>query len=40
MNGKRQIVFVTGEPGIGKTTLIEVFLSAVQSPASEESSQR
>jgi DNA-binding winged helix-turn-helix (wHTH) protein/predicted ATPase len=23
--GKRQIVFVTGEPGIGKTTLVEVF---------------
>jgi transcriptional regulator of acetoin/glycerol metabolism len=25
MNGKRQIVFVTGEPGIGKTTLIDAF---------------
>jgi predicted ATPase/DNA-binding winged helix-turn-helix (wHTH) protein len=25
-NGERQIVFVTGEPGIGKTTLVETFL--------------
>jgi predicted ATPase/DNA-binding winged helix-turn-helix (wHTH) protein len=25
-NGTRQIVFVTGEPGIGKTTLVEQFL--------------
>src|SRR3972149_9955882 len=24
-SGKRQVVFVTGEPGIGKTTLIEAF---------------
>jgi DNA-binding winged helix-turn-helix (wHTH) protein/predicted ATPase len=28
--GERQIVFVTGEPGIGKTTLIEAFLFGVQ----------
>ena len=27
VNGSRQIVFVTGEPGIGKTTLIELFLA-------------
>ena len=26
-SGARQIVFVTGEPGIGKTTLIELFLA-------------
>jgi predicted ATPase len=26
-SGSRQIVFVTGEPGIGKSTLIEVFLA-------------
>ena len=26
-SGQRQIVFVTGEPGIGKTTLIELFLA-------------
>ena len=36
LNGERQIVFVTGEPGIGKTTLVEVFLSRVQSPESED----
>jgi len=27
VGGTRQIVFVTGEPGIGKTTLIELFLA-------------
>jgi predicted ATPase len=26
LSGERQIVFVTGEPGIGKTTLVETFL--------------
>ena len=26
LGGQRQIVFVTGEPGIGKTTLVEAFL--------------
>ncbi len=26
LNGERQVVFVTGEPGIGKTTLVEAFL--------------
>jgi len=39
LNGERQIVFVTGEPGIGKTALIEAFLqslgSRVQSLESE-----
>ena len=38
LNGERQLVFVTGEPGIGKTTLIEAFLhtlgSSVQGLAS------
>ena len=38
-SGTRQIVFVTGEPGIGKTTLIDAFRqrleSRVQSPRSE-----
>jgi predicted ATPase len=34
LDGKRQIVFVTGEPGIGKTTLIEAFLFGV--PGKEE----
>ena len=28
-NGQRQLVFVTGEPGIGKTALVEMFLSEV-----------
>ena len=36
--GERQLVFVTGEPGIGKTALLEAFLdslaSSVQSPES------
>jgi Cdc6-like AAA superfamily ATPase len=27
LNGQRQVVFVTGEPGIGKTTLVKHFLS-------------
>jgi DNA-binding winged helix-turn-helix (wHTH) protein len=27
LNGERQIVFVTGEPGIGKTALLETFLA-------------
>jgi DNA-binding winged helix-turn-helix (wHTH) protein/tetratricopeptide (TPR) repeat protein len=27
LNGSRQIVFITGEPGIGKTSLVETFLS-------------
>jgi DNA-binding winged helix-turn-helix (wHTH) protein len=29
--GERQIVFVTGEPGIGKTTVVEAFLDAAAS---------
>jgi len=29
--GERQIVFVTGEPGIGKTTLVETFLQSLVS---------
>jgi len=28
-SGKRQIVFVSGEPGIGKTTLVEAFLKTL-----------
>jgi len=28
-SGARQLVFVTGEPGIGKTTLVEAFLYQV-----------
>ena len=30
-SGQRQLVFVTGEPGIGKTTLIEIFLKSLES---------
>jgi len=30
LNDQRQVVFVTGEPGIGKTTLVDVFLSNVE----------
>ena len=33
LRGERQIVFVTGEPGIGKTTLIELFLQSLKSKA-------
>ncbi|HEV8713519.1 MAG TPA: AAA family ATPase, partial [Candidatus Binatia bacterium] len=29
-DGERQIVFVTGEPGIGKTTLVEAFVEQVK----------
>src|SRR5262245_24308821 len=28
--GRRQLVFVTGEPGIGKTTLVEAFLRRLE----------
>ena len=30
LNGERQIVFVTGEPGIGKTSLVEAFLQSLE----------
>ena len=30
MGGERQVVFVTGEAGIGKTTLVEAFLQSVK----------
>ena len=29
LSGQRQLVFVTGEPGIGKTALVETFLAEV-----------
>jgi predicted ATPase len=31
LNGTRQVVFVTGEPGIGKTTLVDAFLQSLES---------
>jgi predicted ATPase len=40
LQGQRQLVFVTGEPGIGKTTLIDAFVFRVQNPQSHEESQR
>ena len=33
LHGERQIVFITGEAGIGKTTLVDVFLQCVASGA-------
>lgn len=33
LGGERQVVFVTGEPGIGKSTLIEAFLEEVRARA-------
>src|SRR5262249_55200994 len=29
LQGERQVIFVTGEPGIGKTTLVDAFLRQV-----------
>jgi DNA-binding winged helix-turn-helix (wHTH) protein/tetratricopeptide (TPR) repeat protein len=43
LNGKRQIVFVTGEAGIGKTSLVEAFLSGIGQQATgvgEEAKQQ
>jgi predicted ATPase len=31
LRGERQVVFVSGEPGIGKTTVVETFLGQVSS---------
>ena len=39
LNWERQLVFVTGEAGIGKTALVESFVSAVRSPASDLQTQ-
>jgi predicted ATPase len=40
-NGQRQLVFIAGEPGIGKTTLVEAFLRSLGSrvQSREEESQ-
>jgi DNA-binding winged helix-turn-helix (wHTH) protein len=39
LSGERQMVFVTGEPGIGKTTLLEGFVSSVRCHQKVVSSQ-
>lgn len=31
LSGQRQVVFITGEPGIGKTTLVSTFMERLQS---------
>jgi DNA-binding winged helix-turn-helix (wHTH) protein/tetratricopeptide (TPR) repeat protein len=31
-DGRRQVIFIGGEPGIGKTSLVEVFLSRLTAP--------
>jgi DNA-binding winged helix-turn-helix (wHTH) protein len=31
LHGERQLVFITGEPGIGKTTLVEAFVQRLES---------
>ncbi|MGD0678795.1 MAG: AAA family ATPase [Polyangiaceae bacterium] len=33
LDAKRQVVFVTGDPGIGKTTVVDAFLSEVAVPS-------
>jgi DNA-binding winged helix-turn-helix (wHTH) protein len=33
VHGERQLIFVTGEPGIGKTTLIDIFVSSIRRQA-------
>ena len=33
LKGERQVVFITGEPGIGKTTLVDAFLRQIAQPA-------
>ena len=35
MQGERQIIFITGEAGIGKTTLVDTFLSSSPNPKSQ-----
>src|SRR5262249_7591645 len=31
LGGERQVIFVTGEPGIGKTAVVEAFLQSLES---------
>jgi DNA-binding winged helix-turn-helix (wHTH) protein len=37
--GERQVVFVTGEPGIGKTSLIESFLFGMQNQEAQQKAE-
>jgi DNA-binding winged helix-turn-helix (wHTH) protein len=39
LNGERQIVFVTGEAGIGKTALVEAFLAGIRQQAADNGEQ-
>jgi putative protein kinase ArgK-like GTPase of G3E family len=40
LTGQPQFVFVAGEPGIGKTTLIDVFLQSLQSEVRRPESEQ
>ncbi|MGH7962858.1 MAG: AAA family ATPase [Candidatus Binatia bacterium] len=37
LNGERQVVFVTGEAGIGKTSLVEAFLAQIETSGAVQS---
>jgi predicted ATPase/DNA-binding winged helix-turn-helix (wHTH) protein len=39
LSGERQIVFVTGEPGIGKTAVVEAFLQSLESRVQSRESE-
>jgi DNA-binding winged helix-turn-helix (wHTH) protein len=39
LDGERQIVFVTGEPGIGKTSLLEAFVAGVRDQEKNQTSK-
>ncbi len=40
VSGERQLVFVTGEPGIGKTTLVDAFLTGIRQQGIGNGQQR
>jgi DNA-binding winged helix-turn-helix (wHTH) protein/predicted ATPase len=40
LQGKRQLVFISGEPGIGKTTLVDAFLLGIGQPATGNGAQK
>src|SRR5262249_31012222 len=40
LRGERQVVFVTGELGIGKTTLVDAFLQGLESRVPSLASER